>query len=135
MFLVLPSAVVELLSFHRTEPNEFTDFFQLQFEQIIASSQYIINMETDHASQRACIRVQRKKVETHSLLLNPISTSTLEIFSHVLRARCIIQSKNSFQDEQQAARLDNWESGAVLWWPTACTSAVSSVHFLVPYGH
>ena len=62
-------------------------------------------------------------------------------------ARCVMQSENSVQDEQQTARLNSWERGTVFRWPTvqdsifilkspfrnaACTSAVSRTHFSRP---
>ena len=84
---------------------------------LFASSQHVINVETNHATQHPCRRVQREKTEAHSLLSKP---DLNEHFGDLLPplVRCIIQSKKFFQDEQQTARLNFWERRAVLWWPT-----------------
>ena len=54
MFLILPSAVNELLSLRRAESNELIVFFQLRFEQFIASAQHVINMKANSTTQRTC---------------------------------------------------------------------------------
>ena len=108
MFLAVPSAAIELLSLHRAESNEFLEFFQLRIEQLIASSQHIINMKANHTTQHTCWLVQRESSKTHSLFPKP---DLNEYFGNCLKplARCIAQPKNSFQDEQQTARLNSLE--------------------------
>ena len=117
MFLILPSAVIEFLSFHRTESNEFFEFFQFHFEQIIASSQHIINVETNHATQHTCRRVHffLKKKKARSLLSKP---DLNEHFGELLPplARCIIQSKKLFLGRAtncQAEFLGEWGRSTV----------------------
>ena len=49
--LVLPPAVIELLPFHRAEPNEPFEFLHFRFEQIVAGSQNVVEMKPHHAVQ------------------------------------------------------------------------------------
>ena len=85
VFLVLPPAVIELLSLHRAQSNEFTELFQLGFEQVNASSQHAIN---DEGRSRHLTHLQESATQTNQDTISASKTRFLPP-----PARCIVQSK------------------------------------------